>query len=245
MDERLSQHEALSKDEKSAAEKITLLEEKVSTQQTLLIKASSELKRTRTLYAAQQREQDMHRVQDISRFLDRDLQFSEKVSFKCSTNKSLAACLNDYPLESRIQGWVQEHYQAVLSEELADKVDQVRLSSDWYSTETNRTFTDANISLDGSATAEVEIRANVISRKMMACSLLKAPADLCEAQSTSLIVRSNKYGDQVSINNKSYGSTPLSVMLEPGTYNVEIKYQDLTQKRTLTLDDNRQLNFVF
>ena len=80
---------------------------------------------------------------------------------------------------------------------------------------------------------------------MMACALLKAPADLCETQSVSLIVRSNKYGDKVYINNKPYGPTPLSVMLDPGVYNVEVKFQGLTQKRTLTLDENRHLNFVF
>ena len=34
-------------------------------------------------------------------------------------------------------------------------------------------------------------------------------------------------------------------MLDPGEYNVEVKFKGLTQKRTLTLDENRHLNFVF
>lgn len=60
-----------------------------------------------------------------------------------------------------------------------------------------------------------------------------------------MIVRSNKYGDQVLVNKKTYGSTPLSLMLDPGVYNIEVRYQGLTQKRTLTLDENRHINFVF
>lgn len=245
LDDLLGQHQALSKDEKEVAKQVTQLEEKLAAHQLLLAQANRDLERTRTLYAAQQREQDIQRVQEITRFLDRELRFNEQISFKCSTSKSLAACLNNYPLDLRIQGWVKEHYQTVLSDELVGKIDQVVLSSDWYSTEVNRNFTEASMSLDGSVVADVEVRANVVSRKMMACALLKAPADLCEAQSASLIVRSNKYGDQVYINNKPYGSTPLSVMLDPGLYNVEVKYQGLTQKRTLTLDENRNLNFIF
>ena len=245
LDELLSQHEELSRDEKEVAQQVIKIEEKLAAHQLLLVQANRDLERMRTLYAAQKREQDIQRVQEITRFLDRELRFSEQLSFKCSTSKSLAACLNDYPLDARIQGWIQEHYQTALSSELAGKIDPIRLSSDWYSTQINRNFTDANMNLDGSITAEVEVHANVVSRKMMACALLKAPADLCEAQSASLIVRSNKYGDQVYINSKPYGSTPLSVMLDPGVYNVEVKYQGLTQKRTLTLDENRHLNFVF
>lgn len=245
LDDLLSQHQALSKDEKELAQEVLQLEEKLAAHQLLLAQAHRDLQRARTLYAAQQREQDIQRVAEITQLLDRELRFNEQISFKCSTNKSLAGCLNDYPLDLRIQGWVKERYQTVLTDELAGKIEQIILSSDWYSTEVNRNFTEASMSLDGSITAQIEVRANVVSHKMMACALLKAPVDLCEAQSVSLIVRSNKYGDQVYINNKLYGSTPLSVMLDPGTYNVEVKYQGLTQKRTLTLDENRNLNFVF
>lgn len=245
LDDLLSQHDVLSRDEKELAKQVLQLEEKLTAHQLLLVQANRDLDRMRALYASQQREQDIQRVQEVARFLDRELRFSDEISFKCSTNKSLTACLNDYPLDSIIQDWVQEHYQNTLSDELADKVDQVRLNSDWYTTQVNRSFTEATMNLDGSVTAEVDVRANIISRKMMACALLKAPADLCETQSVSLIVRSNKYGDKVYINSKPYGPTPLSVMLDPGVYNVEVKFQGLTQKRTLTLDENRHLNFVF
>lgn len=245
LDELLSQHELLGREEKQIAVRVAALEEELASQQLTLTQATRDLERMETSYAAQQREQDIQRVQEISRVLDRELRFTEMVSFKCAPSKSLTACLNEYPLESRIQGWVQDYYQAALSEELSSKIDQVRLSSDWYTTEVSRSFAAANMNLDGSVTAEVDVRANVSARKMMACAVLRAPADLCEDQSLSLIVRSNKYGDQVYINNKPYGSTPLSLILDPGVYNVEVRFQGLTQKRTLTLDDNRYLNFVF
>lgn len=245
LDELLSQHELLGREEKQIAVRVAALEEELASQQLTLTQATRDLERMETSYAAQQREQDIQRVQEISRVLDRELRFTEMVSFKCAPSKSLTACLNEYPLESRIQGWVQDYYQAALSEELSSKIDQVRLSSDWYTTEVSRSFAAANMNLDGSVTAEVDVRANVSARKMMACAVLRASADLCEDQSLSLIVRSNKYGDQVYINNKPYGSTPLSLILDPGVYNVEVRFQGLTQKRTLTLDDNRYLNFVF
>lgn len=245
LDELLSQHELLAREEKQIAVRVGELEEELASYQLKLTQASRDLERMETSYAAQQREKDIQRVQEISRVLDREIRFTEMVSFKCAPSKSLTACLNEYPLESRIQGWVQEHYQAALAEELIGKVDQIRLSSDWYTAQVNRSFAAANMNLDGAVTAEVDVRANVLARKMMACAVLRAPADLCEDQSLSLIVRSNKYGDQVYINNKPYGSTPLSLILDPGVYNVEVRYQGLTQKRTLNLDENRYLNFVF
>lgn len=245
LDELLSQHEVLASEEKQIAVRVGELEEELASYQLKLTQASRDLERMETSYAAQQREKDIQRVQEISRVLDREIRFTEMVSFKCAPSKSLTACLNEYPLESRIQGWVQEHYQAALAEELIGKVDQIRLSSDWYTAQVNRSFAAANMNLDGAVTAEVDVRANVLARKMMACAVLRAPADLCEDQSLSLIVRSNKYGDQVYINNKPYGSTPLSLILDPGVYNVEVRYQGLTQKRTLNLDENRYLNFVF
>lgn len=245
LDELLSQHELLAREEKQIAVRVGELEDELAAQQLKLTQATRDLERMETSYAAQQREKDIQRVQEISRLLDREIRFTEMVSFKCAPSKSLTACLNEYPLESRIQGWVQEHYQAALAEELIGKVDQIRLSSDWYTAQVNRSFAAANMNLDGAVTAEVDVRANVLARKMMACAVLRAPADLCEDQSLSLIVRSNKYGDQVYINNKPYGSTPLSLILDPGVYNVEVRYQGLTQKRTLNLDENRYLNFVF
>lgn len=245
LDELLSQHAALAKREKQVAKQANKLKEELAAHQLLLVRANRDLERKRTLYASQQREQDIKRVQKIARVLDRELNFNEQFNFKCSTNKSITACLNDYPLESRVQAWVKDHYQNVLSNELAGRADQVNLSPDWYSAEIKRDFTEANMNLDGTVMAEVDVRANITPRKMMACALLKAPADLCDAQSSSLIVRSNKYGDMVYINGKPYGPTPLSIMLDPGLYNIEVKYQGLTQKRKLTLEENRHLNFVF
>lgn len=245
LDELLGYHSDLVQEEKEVAKQLALIEEELASQQLLLVQAQRDLARMEASFAAQKREQDIQRVQEIARHLDREIRFTEMLSFKCSPNKSLAACLNDYPIESISQQWVLDHYQASLAEELTGKVDQIRLSSDWYTAQVSRTFSAANMNLDGSITAEVEVRANVQPRKMMACALLRTSADLCETQSVSLIVRSNKYGDQVYINNKPYGSTPLSLMLDPGLYNVEVRYQGLTQKRTLTLDDSQYINFVF
>ena len=107
------------------------------------------------LYASQQREQDIQRVQDVAQFLDRELRFSDEIAFKCSTNKSLAACLNDYPLDSIIHEWLQEHYQTLCPMSLPIQSDQVRLNPNWYTAQINHSFTQANMNLDGSITRKL------------------------------------------------------------------------------------------
>src|SRR5690606_11743601 len=104
LDELLSQHELLGREEKQIAVRVAALEDELASQQLTLAQATRDLERMETSYAAQQREQDIQRVQEISRVLDRELRFTEMVSFKCAPSKSLTACLNEYPLESRIQG---------------------------------------------------------------------------------------------------------------------------------------------
>lgn len=245
LDSLFERHEQLLQDEKKLSEGLAATQEELAASQLKLAGKQRDLERLQASYAAQQRELALRRVQEVARHLERDMSFRETISFKCATSKSLSTCLNEYPLESRIQGWIEEHYQHALSRELSELDVQVQLSPDWYTTRFTREFADATMSLQGAVTADVEVRAQVAPRKMMACSLIGASAELCETHSVSLIVRSNKYGDQVLVNKKPYGSTPLSLMLEPGVYNVEVRYQGLTQKRTLTLDENRHINFVF
>lgn len=245
LDDMLVRHEELINEQKKLAKVVLATQEELAGQQLKLVQKQRDLERLESRYASQQREQALAKVQEVTRQLERNLGFRETVSFKCSTSKSLGNCLNEYPLEARIQTWIEEHYQQELSQDLAELVGPVRLSSDWYTTTVSRDFVEASMSLQGTVTADVDVRAQVRPRKMMACALLGAPAEMCETQSVSLIVRSNKYGDQVLVNKKPYGSTPLSLMLDPGVYNIEVRYQGLTQKRTLSLDENRHINFVF
>lgn len=245
LDGMLARHEELIEDDKKLAQVLAKTQEELASQQLELVQKRRDLERLEARYAAQQREQALAKVQEVTRQLERNLGFRETVTFKCSTSKSLGSCLGEYPLEARIQTWIGEHYQKELSRDLEKTTGPVRLSSDWYTTTFSRDFVEASMSLQGTVTADVDVRAQVRPRKMMACAMLGAPAELCETQSVSLIVRSNKYGDQVLVNKKPYGSTPLSLMLDPGVYNIEVRYQGLTQKRTLTLDENRHINFVF
>ena len=245
LDSLFEHHEQLLQDEKKLSEGLAVIQEELAARQLQLTGKQRDLERLQASYAAQQREQALRQVQDVARHLERDLSFRETIGFKCVTSKSLSTCLNEYPLESRIHGWIEEHYQQALSGALSELDVQVQLSPDWYTSRFTRKFADASMSLQGAVTAEVEVNAEIVPRKMMACALTGASAELCETHSVSLIVRSNKYGDQVLVNKKPYGSTPVSLMLEPGVYNVEVRYQGLTQKRTLTLDENRHINFVF
>ncbi len=245
LDAMFGRHDELLREEGQLSDALLVTQQELAERQLKLAQKRRDLERLQTRYASQQREEALRRVQKVAQQLERNLHFRETISFKCPASKSLGSCLSEYPLEARIQTWIEEHYQQVLSKELEDVVGPVSLSSDWYTTRVTRDFTEASMSLQGTVTADVDVRAHVRPRKMMACALLAASAELCEAQSISLIVRSNKYGDQVLVNKKPYGSTPLSLMLDPGVYNIEVRYQGLTQKRTLTLDENRHINFVF
>ena len=88
LDGLLSQHEALSKDSKEVAKKVAQLEDKLTAHQLLSVQAHRVLDSMRTRYVAQQREQDLQRVQEITRFLDRELcaAISTATRFTSTTN---------------------------------------------------------------------------------------------------------------------------------------------------------------
>src|SRR5690606_39881500 len=60
------------------------------------------------------------------------LQFEESVSFRCSPNKSLAACLAEQRDDGRMSQWVLDNYQRVLAADISDQVDSLTLSPNWY-----------------------------------------------------------------------------------------------------------------
>ena len=101
------------------------------------------------------------------------------------------------------------------------------------------------MSLDGTVDAQVSIQATVTAKKMMPCAILDVPYELCDSRTHSLIVRSNKYGDQVLVNEQPYGSTPVSLMLDSGTYDVQVISGGVTQKRTLSLNGDHVVRFKF
>ena len=68
---------------------------------------------------------------------------------------------------------------------------------------------------------------------------------MCDSKTHSLIVRSNKYNDQVLINEQPQGSTPVSLMLDSGVYDIQVTSQGVTQKRTLSLKGDQVVNFKF
>lgn len=245
LDGMLQQHEGLQADESAQEDNLETLRKELAAGILALQEARRDLARMKTEYTAQQRELAIQKIQEVSLLLEREFAFSEQLEFKCSPNRSLQACLSEKPLDASVHDWIRQHYGQLLKVELSELVGQIELNSDWYDARVKRNFSSASMSLDGTVTATLDISARIVPRKMMPCALLGAAADLCDSRALSLVVRSNKFGDQVLINNKAYGSTPLSLMLDPGIYHVEIQYQGLIQKRTLTLEENRHLNFVF
>ncbi len=229
----------------AAALRVNALEQKLSDQHLKFSQAARDVERLKAQLASAVREQNSKRVQEIARHLTQTIDFGESISFRCSTNKSLAACLSDYQYDGRMPQWVRERYQHVLAEQLRDQLSEIRLSPSWYSFDVKSDFSEASMSLDGTITAQVNIQSTITPKKIMACAMLDVPDDLCDIQTHSLIVRSNRLDDQVIINGKSHGSTPVSLMLDSGTYDVQVSSGGATQARTLSLQGDRVVNFRF
>jgi len=207
--------------------------------------AARDVERVKAQLASETRKRDSKKIQSIARRLDKTIYFNQPISFRCSTSKSLAQCLAGYQHDGRMSHWVQEHYERVLGEEIRDQVETLRLNPSWYAYRTKSEFSEASMSLDGTVDAQVSIQATVTAKKMMPCAILDVPYELCDSRTHSLIVRSNKYGDQVLVNEQPYGSTPVSLMLDSGTYDVQVISGGVTQKRTLSLNGDHVVRFKF
>lgn len=245
LDGLLADYRRGSEAEQAARQRVQAAEEELGRQHLKYAQLTREVERLTALLASEARERNAKKVQAIARRLERTLHFNETVSFRCSTSKSMAACLAEHRNDSRMSQWVQERYQRVLSEELRDEIDSLQLDPNWYSYRARADFSEASMNLDGTVSAEVIIEAAIKPKKVMPCAILGVSSELCDARSYSLIVRSNRFNDQVRINDQVHGATPVSLILESGEYDVQVTHEGVTQTRKLSLDDDRVVNFRF
>jgi hypothetical protein len=232
-------------EEEAAQARLQAVEKDLGDRQLKFLQAARDVDRLKAQLASEERKRNSKKVQAIAQRLDKNIYFNESVSFRCSTTKSLAACLGEYRHDERMSRWVQEHYERVLAEEIRDQVATLKLDPNWYNYRTRSEFSEASMSLDGTVSAQVTIQASVTAKKMMSCAILDVPYELCDSKSHSLIVRSNKFNDQVIINEQNHGSTPVSLMLDSGEYEVQVVSEGITQKRTLALKGDQVINFKF
>lgn len=245
LDSLLEDHKRSATEEKEARARVEAAEKDLSAKQLSFSQAARDVERLKAQLASEVRQRNSKKIQSIARRLDKTIYFNEPVSFRCSAAKSLSACLAGYEHEGSMAQWVLQHYERVLGEEIRDQVDHIKLSPSWYSYRTKTEFSEANMSLDGTVNAQMSIEAKVTAKKMMSCAILDVPYELCDSATHSLIVRSNKYDDQVLINEQPHGSTPVSLMLDSGVYHVQIVSGGVTQKRTLSLKEDRVISFKF
>ena len=245
LDSLLEDYKRSADEEQAALQRVQLVEKDLSAKQLSFSQAARDVERLKAQLASEVRKRNSKKIQSIARRLDKTLYFNESVSFRCSTTKSLAACLAGYEHDGRLSQWVLDHYERVLGEDIRDQVENLKLNPSWYSYRTRTEFSEASMSLDGTVTAQVSIQANVTAKKMMACAILDVPYEMCDSKTHSLIVRSNKYNDQVVINEQPQGPTPVSLMLDSGVYDIQVTSEGVTQKRTLSLKDDQVINFKF
>lgn len=232
-------------EEETALARVQAVEKDLGERQLKFLQAARDVERLKAQLASEVRKRNSKKVQAIARRLDKNIYFNESVSFRCSTTKSLASCLAEYKPDERMARWVQEHYERVLAEEIRDQVPNLKLEPNWYSYRTRSEFSEASMSLDGTVSAQVTIQATVTAKKMMSCAILDIPFELCDSKTHSLIVRSNKFNDQVIINQQNHGPTPVSLMLDGGEYEVQVVSEGVTQKRTLSLKGDQVISFQF
>ena len=245
LDTLLEDYKRSADEEQTALQRVQSVEKDLSAKQLSFSQAARDVERLKAQLASEVRKRNSKKIQSIARRLDKTLYFNESVSFRCSTNKSLAACLAGYEHDGRMSQWVLDHYERVLGEDIRDQVESLKLSPSWYGYRTTTEFSEASMSMDGTVSAQMSIQATVTAKKMMACAILEVPYEMCDSKTHSLIVRSNKYNDQVVINEQPQGSTPISLMLDSGVYDIQVTSGGVTQKRTLALKGDQVISFKF
>ncbi|MGE4406854.1 PEGA domain-containing protein [Pseudomonas sp.] len=245
LDELLDEHARATEAEAAVSERVDAIEKDLGSQHLKFSLAARDVERLKAQLAAEVRERNSKKIQAIARKLDKTIRFEQSVSFRCSASKSLADCLAERRNDGQMSQWVLENYQRVLAEDLKDQVADLALDTGWYRYRTRSDFAQASMSLDGTVNAQVNIEANISAKKMMPCAILDVPYEQCDSKMYSLIVRSNKYGDQVRINDQEHGATPVSLVLDSGVYDIQVTSGGITQKRTLSLKGDQVLNFKF
>jgi len=245
LDELLDEHARTTEAEATVSGRVDAIEKDLGSQHLKFSLAARDVERLKAQLAAETRERNSKKIQAIARKLDKTIRFEQSVSFRCSASKSLADCLAEHRNDGQMSQWVLENYQRVLAEDLKDQVADLALDTGWYRYRTRSDFAQASMSLDGTVNAQVSIEATVSAKKMMPCAILDVPYEQCDSKTYSLIVRSNKYGDQVRINNQEHGATPVSLVLDSGVYDIQVTSGGITQKRTLSLKGDQVLNFKF
>lgn len=231
--------------ENSARVRVAAAQKKLSEQQLKFLLADRSVQQLKSRLAVEQRERDQQRIKAIAQQLNQTLNFSDSVSFRCSSNKSLAACLSEYDRGANLRQLVLSNYQRALEEALGSQVDTQKLKADWFSYRSKSSFTKASMELDGTVAAQISYEVNVEAKKIMPCALLGVSEALCDSQAYSLSVRSNKFDDQVFVNEQLQGSTPISLILEKGVYRVQVVSAGVAQNRMVSLDADKLLNFKF
>ncbi|EXF43971.1 PEGA domain protein [Pseudomonas sp. BAY1663] len=245
LNELLDEHARTTEAEATVSGRVDAIEKDLGSQHLKFSLAARDVERLKAQLAAEIRERNSKKIQAIARKLDKTIRFEQSVSFRCSASKSLADCLAEHRNDGQMSQWVLENYQRVLAEDLKDQVADLALDTGWYRYRTRSDFAQASMSLDGTVNAQVSIEATVSAKKMMPCAILDVPYEQCDSKTYSLIVRSNKYGDQVRINDQEHGATPVSLVLDSGVYDIQVTSGGITQKRTLSLKGDQVLNFKF
>ncbi|SEQ49064.1 PEGA domain-containing protein [Pseudomonas cuatrocienegasensis] len=245
LDDLLDEHKGSAESAATIAERVSALEKDLGSKHLKFSVATRDVERLKSQLAAEMRERNSRKIQAIARKLDKTIRFEQSVSFRCSASKSLSACLAEHRNDGQMSQWVLDNYQRALAADIRDQVADVTLDTAWYRYRTRTDFVQASMSLDGTVNAQMNIEATVTAKKMMPCAILDVSYEQCDSKMHSLIVRSNKYGDQVRINDQDYGATPVSLVLDGGIYEIQVTVGGTTQQRTLSLKADQVLNFKF
>jgi hypothetical protein len=231
--------------ESSARLRVASAQKKLNEQALKFILADRGVQQLKARLAVEQRERDLQRVKTVAQLLNKTLNFSDSVSFRCSSSKSLATCLNEYDRGANLRQLVMSNYQRALDDALHGQVDNPKLNASWFTYRSKSSFTQASMELDGAVAGQISFEVNIDAKKIMPCALLGVAEALCDSHSYSLSVRSNKFNDRVLINEQLQGATPLSLNLDKGVYRVQVISDGVSQNRTVNLESDKLLNFKF
>ncbi|PYC20202.1 hypothetical protein DMO17_18570 [Aquipseudomonas alcaligenes] len=189
--------------------------------------------------------EDRKLVAQLAGSLRQDVSFSRDLTFRCDFGSTLRQCLEQKNFNADIPSWLAEHYVQKMSDFEGVDVSTLAVNKDYFKFSAKHQFTSAQIDLNNIVSAKVDFTVKVEPHRALPCILLSVDKKLCDFVTHRLQVRSNRHGDEVLINGKSYGSTPLVVSLEGGKYDLVVKHQNSSRARQIELASDKKLFFRF
>lgn len=210
-----------------------------------IVKEQSKVDFLETQIALRKEAEDRKLVAKLSGVLRQDVNFSRDLTFRCGFGLTLRQCLEQKNFDAEMPSWISDYYLQKISSFDGVDVSGISVNREYFNFKADHTFQSAQVDLNNIVSARVDFSVKVEPHRVLPCMMLGVDNKLCDFITHRLHVRSNRHADEVVINGKSYGETPVIVSLESGVYDLEVIHGDLRRTRKVELDADKKLFIKF